>query len=944
MAKLYLRNAYEFENPSRRVFKEGGGELFGSASGQAAKINAWVGGKESSSEAKALAESVSKQAEEIREGTRKELLELYVNVFTSTIQKKETYNVAPLTVDSTYAKNGLLQVLEKNSSDLRIAFTSVPDLRLLSYATIYQNFKAQGLDVNYLPIGAEVKLVNGDVTVTYTENGVVKTATSEIFPWSTYESAQKKYGEFLAEERAERAREIEAEGGPREDEELREILAEPTPGAPEAPKTKVPEMAEERDAMLKEEWLTKIKPQLQALETQFPGVKITLTDASFDKKENKPTDEVDPWPNYGKHGKTVEIHYGPKKTDVKRYQIIVPKEANSYLDPSVTINKDVEKGLGVTWEPMAHSETENILDIFAGEADAAIKKDVEDAIVVGDIARLNELTPSQQLYYLDWYVSRTLGMAQKDPRTLTKAEQKEMDEFYSQNVVMEVSEKWYLELNARPDLDPVTRASLELTAEKIRALQELRRAHPYEGMNKKEVAEYDMKSLFTDFNGSPESWQKVDTQYKKMRQTMPEGRISALDHYRGSEAAARAGRIDEAIALLDLAAKNAGDGTYEKADAVANQESLRKKYGTISLNEPTNRYFTYTPAPGAEGELYTVAALEHAKTELQKNGHFEGRVPLGTYEVGGTKVYTVTAEGTTVRDKTAPEAAPAASTEVSLDEAALKQKAQLAADALELSTFMGPESVVQGLKGYRQRAGNEAYWFMSQFQDGDFSYVIMENRNLPEPSMDGSVEWSVDFRTVEGDTFRVTAEAKAVDIAQVKAYREAQLARGINYSEEDLITYLAYRTVSQEFKTNIEETRNNVALNKKYMAYLAANRPEVNQSDVDELVIPPAIISFPGLPEGDYSKAISSLELDDEAPVSGNFTLTCVIDGTIFQGPLKDNVPDGIGGIWLRGSEMMGPLVFEAGKASVNLPDGSTKDITWNSTSGSFDVTDVPRP
>ncbi len=955
MVKLYLKNACEFENPSRRVFKEGG-ELFGSTSGQAAKINAWVGKGESSPEAKALAESVSKQAEEIREGTKKELLELYVNVFTSTIQRKETYNVAPLTVDSTYAKNGLLQVLEKNSPDLRIAFQGVPDLRLLSYATVYQNFKAQGLDVNYLPIGAEVKLVNGDVTVTYTEKGVVKTATSEIFPWSTYVSAQKKYGDLLAEERAERAREIEAAGGPQEDEETRAILAEPVPGVPEAPKTKVPETAEERDAMLKEEWLTKVKPQLQALETMFPGVKITLTDASFDKKENKPTDEVDQWANYGKHGKTVEIQYGPKKTDVKRYQIIVPKDANSYLDPSVRINKDVEKGLGVTWEPMAHSETENILDIFAGEADAAIKKHVEDAIVVGDIARLNELTPAQQLYYLDWYVSRTLAMAQKDPRSLTKAEQKEMDEFYNQNVVMEVSEKWYLELNARPDLDPVTRAKLELTAEKIRALQELRRAHPYEGLNKKEVAEYDMKSLFTDFNGSPESWKKVDVQYKKMRLEMPDGRISALDHYRGSEAAARAGRIDEAIVLLDLAAKNAGDRTYEKADAVANQEALRKKYGTISLNEPTNRYFTYTPAPDAAGELYTVAALEYAKTELQKNGRFEGRVPLGTYEVGGTKVYTVTAEGTAVRDKSTPEAAPAAPAEVTLDEAALKQKAQLAADSLELSTRLSPAEITSGLSMYESRVGAEIAWFLSQFQDGDFSYVMTTNRSLPIPSVDGSVEWSADFRTVDGETFRVSASIDALDMASVKAYREAQAALGFNYSQEELVKYLAYRAVTAEFNKNMLETRNNVGLNKKYQAYLAANRPEVAEPYVPPTEVPvinldedenaginleeniPGLTTLPGLPNLDY-KNIGPEAFVTQDSVEGPVTITWP-NGQVFQGEIKDNVPNGLGALRLENGQILGPTQFVDGKASVESSDGKKKEIIWNTELSLFEVRD----
>lgn len=199
MAKLYFKNTQHFQNPTRMIFAAGG-ELFGNSGETAKKIEAWIDNKESSDDAKKLAGSIAAQREEILSGNKKELLELYVDLFATSIDNKNVFNVALFTVDDTYTKNGLLEVLEKNSADLRIAFGNVEDLRLLSYATVYNNFKDQGLDANYLPKGASVVLVNGIVTVSYTENGVQKTASSEIFPWSTFEVARTKLNELNLQE------------------------------------------------------------------------------------------------------------------------------------------------------------------------------------------------------------------------------------------------------------------------------------------------------------------------------------------------------------------------------------------------------------------------------------------------------------------------------------------------------------------------------------------------------------------------------------------------------------------------------------------------------------------------------------------------------------------------------------------------------------------------
>lgn len=253
MAKLYFKNAQHFENPTRMIFKESAGsELFVESSQDVKKVGEWIDEKGSSTEqAKALAESVAKQEEQIREGTNEQLLNLYVDVFTEVIGAKESYSMPSLTVDDTYDKKGVLAILEDKITELRVAFGGTPDLRLLAYATVYKNFKSQGLDANYLPKGATVVVANGEVTVTYTENGVVKTATSEIFPWSTATEAHANWLKIQEQKSAVEQARLDREGRPGFDidgDGVDDIAAEPPAGEKTAEETPAPQPAPIEDA------------------------------------------------------------------------------------------------------------------------------------------------------------------------------------------------------------------------------------------------------------------------------------------------------------------------------------------------------------------------------------------------------------------------------------------------------------------------------------------------------------------------------------------------------------------------------------------------------------------------------------------------------------------------------------------------------------------------
>lgn len=1091
MAKLYLKNAYEFENTSRRVFKEGGGELFGSTGGQAAKINAWVGKGESSPEAKALAENVSKQAEEIREGTRKELLELYVDIFTDTIPQKEVYNAAPLTVDSTYAKNGLLQVLEKNSSDLRIAFQGVPDLRLLSYATVYENFKTQGLDANYLPLGAKVELVNGDVTVTYTENGVNKTATSEIFPWSTYENAHAKYLEVLEKERAEEARRIEEAGGPEEDAELRAILGEPT--TPAASVEAVDEHSEYEkrldakvDAFRDEHGLTdngerigfqfmegtgtynatlkkpdgtlvtiNVRAQV-ADKTDQAGLEKALEKAldedlaRLDKvTEEVPTDLEKDWQRVWEsvqkmvagdarlQGK-VTVSEGPrnKRGDDKtivvtntetgesvRYMVGI-KEKNapkSYADASsvhVTIlvtrngtnNEEigsrvskylrlesykisaVEKGAynialvmaGI--DPIEEPDSPSLIEVILkdrsskpwGRMEAApellkvypdqIQASVDTAIgnnpdyasfikeVPGTRNQLADADAGFASYYVQFETKtgeRVTIKAQPDQIT-----EQQVDAYIKQiggtlsDGITRNGIKQYLAYQALDDL-----LAKELT-EAERKIQRLMKKDQRKGkkeesqpelpaedsatadaeverlsaLEKTEAAAMDALFMRREDGtvGLAQDWEAVDTQYKKMLAELPPESISALHHFRGAQAAAVDGRIDDCVTALDRAADLATNGAKIRNDITYYRDYFKNNYGPIALNEAPGSSFMYTPAPGKETvkDYDDNKALQYAEAEVKKTGRFEGLVPFGTYEVG-TKVYTVTPGGTTVLDKT-------------------KVAAAEAANELDLAPEMTPANVTRGLENYENTSGADALWLAAQFPVGDTSYLQISRRDLPAPNPDGSVTWRVDLTAPNGAKYILETELPPMDMAKVQSYIDTQAAIGFIFSKEELVSYLAYRAATKSFKAQSDDLRNDAHLNEQYKAYLAAQKKiaeapvikldEDENTDIDLGKTMPQLTVFRGLPQADY-KVIGPEAFIIQDSVEGPVTIKWT-NGQAFQGEIKNNLPNGLGALRLENGQILGPVQFVDGKATLESPDGKKKEIIWDSDRLIFEVRD----
>lgn len=286
MALLRCFHSHKFENPARRVFLEGG-ELFEGGSSQVKTVGDWVNEKgESTEAARKLAEQVNTQMEAIREGTRKDLVRLYVDVFDMAVPDKETLNATEFTVNASLSGKGLLEALSANSPVLKVAFKNNTNVQLLAYGNIYKEFKARGFDANYMPMGAQVKMENGLVTLSYKDkSGVQKTVSALLFPWDVYEAARRHYADMEAEDRAQRAREIEEQGGPQEeidlgdDEEATPDVETPVELAPVEPEAAepAPETSETWEQALEKDWqrvLTAVE-QSRAADPKLANVTIT---------------------------------------------------------------------------------------------------------------------------------------------------------------------------------------------------------------------------------------------------------------------------------------------------------------------------------------------------------------------------------------------------------------------------------------------------------------------------------------------------------------------------------------------------------------------------------------------------------------------------------------------------------------------------------------------
>jgi hypothetical protein len=255
---------------------------------------------------------------------------------------------------------------------------------------------------------------------------------------------------------------------------------------------------------------------------------------------------------------------------------------------------------------------------------------------------------------------------------------------------------------------------------------------------------------------------------------------------------------------------------------------------------------------------------------------------------------------------------------------------QRAADALGLSTRLSPLDITQGLSVERNRASEKIYYLMNEaYGTSPGSYLTLEKEEYPTIQADGSMAWDLRLAPIDDHTFTIAIRGSlpAIDPAKVQAYCDTQAANGLSYTASTLAKYLLYRNANIEILDQIQSFATDPALQEAYHAYLekqsASQPPAVPASGTDQL------------PTDGY-QALSSIALDDEQPISGNVKLTCEVDKTIFEGQLKDNVPNGLGTLTLADGTKLGPMKFVDGKATANLADGKTKEVTWDSVSGTF--------
>lgn len=829
MALLRCKNPYDFENPARRVYREGG-EIFAGGAAKAKAVGEWVDTKgESTLAARALAEDLNKQLDAIREGTRKDLVKLYVDVFALDVPSKETLSMtAVVSNEPKYDKKGLLEVLAMNSKLLESAFAN-PDIRLLAYANVYKNFKAKGMDANYLPKNATVWMTAGEVFVKYTVEGEEKTISSLLFPWDIYDEALAKLPEVRAQDAAERARRLEEHPEERApinlgvEEDTSDTSSEVTP---EEDFSDVAEDVRElltREAIstlqVKSYELERAARELETVKTEYIGLLTTEGGLNEDARGRARELRLQIMQSSRDISETAETFLG-LSTELRARPDFDVRLDGPNLDAT---EKTLTNVLSITNGTLAESSVYSVDERKAMlQADWIISMEMLDSRVVGG----------------DIYVTRTEG-PELSPRSLVITNDR-TGEKYTIQAVLPTSEEDLPFLFTDPDVKTtVTNAAGELQtppsdvnpdifslgmyyADVLEKSEVKSKKDPESAglekeprPNKKKALEVEMDALFTGVDGTGPDWKKVNQQYKKMVDSLADTRIRALDHYRGSEAAANLGDIEEAIRLLEVAKKNAGDGTYEASDAETNINALKRDYGLLKTPmEQTNRWVEFTPS-SSNTDPYQKAALAHLTAEFQRYGFYEGYAPVGTYNIGG-KTYTVESASRVV--PTTP-AAP---------EATAKDARTAAADALELTTRFSQGDIDNMNDRYTRIRGNEDLRaLLTQFQDGDFSYLSAPEANMPDPNPDGTVVWTVSLETAEGEKFEVKATG-AVDLSAVDTYLAASEAMGVHLDRASLIKYLAFRQVSEDFKAQLRATREDSKLNQKYMAY--AERTNVGET------------------------------------------------------------------------------------------------------------------
>ncbi|MFA5793333.1 MAG: hypothetical protein WC897_05750 [Candidatus Gracilibacteria bacterium] len=148
----------------------------------------------STPEAKILAEEVKREYESIT-GSYKAVREgLFNDVLSPLAKRKDFYLGKGVSIgeDDKYNKKGILFAIEENCMPLEEAFTKVPALRNLAYASIFNQMSGAGYDANYLPKDAQITMTDGCISLSYPDGIDLKTiGPFDLFPWPKGEELVK---------------------------------------------------------------------------------------------------------------------------------------------------------------------------------------------------------------------------------------------------------------------------------------------------------------------------------------------------------------------------------------------------------------------------------------------------------------------------------------------------------------------------------------------------------------------------------------------------------------------------------------------------------------------------------------------------------------------------------------------------------------------------------
>lgn len=848
MAKLFLKKPYEFENPSRRIFLAG--ELFESGAVQARKTKEYFKNGESTPEAVALAKSVEKQAEEIRKGTNKQLLDLYVDLFNSfKIPERSNLSAGKETVDAQYEKKGILAVAANICPMLGETYRQYPDLQLLSYATVFNGLKSdtgERADANFLPIGASVWVEQGVVYVSYKVGGVEKTFHSELFPWSSYDEAYTKWLANQAEEAAAKEAEFRRTGRPMEDLDLGED--DPAlPRATEAPEESAPTLA--------------------------PSVSVEALDerSEYEKRLDQKVDSFKDEHGLTEPGKRIGLQL-TEDAGIGTYNASLRKPDGEIVSINVRATVPAEAGKAALEQALEKALDDELARLDktlgreeakeAAEAPTDLEKDWQRVLesVQKMVAADSRLTGKVT-------VSEGRRNARGDDKTLIITN-------------TETGDHIQYRVGVREKKAPKSYGPMEGVAADPARIEDAKSIHTHilvagNGSNNEAIGSrvskyiglesYRVSSVEKGAYNAALIMAGIDP----IEEPAAPGLIDVLFNGRGApserperERPAKRREKPEVFPLAPMSQIPELLEVYPMRiqEPVDNITDTPPYFGKVHQVEATRNLLTdadaglatyYVQLETTSGERVTVSVHPDQITDAQVDAYIKANgetltVGLTRDDVKQYLAYNqlenqLARELAKAKEKLedlveeVPEASPTQPVEVQTGPKSyeqLKAERVAAADILPISTFTSPGAIERENAGYKRRQGNEELRAMeTQFQDGEFRYLTRRESSMPEPGPDGTVEWKVVYDTAEGQQVTIVGKG-SVDTAAVDKYIEASKAMGIEYDRDAMIKYLAYRAVSADFKANTAAARAESGLNEKYFAYVKKHRLDLTDREL----------------------------------------------------------------------------------------------------------------